>query len=91
MARRRGSEKSLLEALEADDNLAILKAQRLMMVETLSRCLDDNEKIKIFNPLTQINKEIIKLEGLQEEFEDEVVSGFKDFSKTLIKDDENNE
>lgn len=89
MARRRGSEKSLLEALEADNNLAILKAQRQMMVETMIRCLDDKDKVKIFSPLTQINREITKLEGLQEDFDDdEVVSGFKDFSKSLIKDDD---
>lgn len=92
MARRRSSEKSLLEALEADDNLAILKAQRQMMVETMSRCLDDKDKIKVFNPLTQINREITKLEGLQEDFDDdEVITGFKDFSKSLIKDDDDDE
>lgn len=66
MARLKKAETLLREALEKDDNLAILKAHRRIVVNDLINCIDFSEKVKLSTSLTQINREIIKLEGSKE-------------------------
>ena len=66
MARLKKAETLLREALEKDDNLAILKAHRRIVVNDLIGCIDFSEKVKLSTSLTQINREIIKLEGSKE-------------------------
>lgn len=73
---RRKMPKTLFwEALENDDNVGVLKAQRLMLFETLTKRgaeLEPREEVSIQTNIVNINKEIIKLEGANEEAEEEV-------------------
>lgn len=73
---RRKMPKTLLkEAVEADDNLAVLKAQRLMVIDYLtqpSNDLETRDVVQLQTSLTNLNKEIIKLEGANEEAEEKV-------------------
>lgn len=72
MARPKKAETQLLEATEAGDNLAILKAQRLLLVKQLHGSeLDVKDQVQLQNSLTRVNDFIIKLEGTKEVFDDE--------------------
>lgn len=64
MARKKMPETLLREAVEKDDNLAILKAHRkIVLKDMLAKNIEFSEKIKLSSALLMINKEVIKLEG----------------------------
>lgn len=68
MARKKMPETLLREAVEKDDNLAILKAHRkIILKDMLAKNIEFSEKIKLSNALLMISKEIIKLEGSNSE------------------------
>lgn len=72
MPRKKTAETLLNEAIEAEDNLAILKAHRKILVKDLIACDEPSDRTKLSTVLTQINKEIIKLEGSKEVKNDEL-------------------
>ena len=72
MAGKKRAETLLNEAIEAEDNLAILKAHRKILVKDLIACDEPSDRVKLSTVLTQINKEIIKLEGSKEVKNDEL-------------------
>ena len=70
MARSRKVDLDLKKALESGSNLSILKAHRAVVVDDLLKADEFSDRVKLSSSLTQINKEIIKLEG-----DNQVVAG----------------
>lgn len=79
--RKKSPEVLLREALESDDNLKILKAQRKIIVEDLIASDEPGDRVRLQGSLTQVNKEIIRLEGAKEEKS-------KDIEESFSKDSE---
>lgn len=72
MPRKKTAETLLNEAIEAEDNLAIFKAHRKIIVKDLIASTEPSDRTKLSTVLTQINKEIVKLEGSKEVKSDEL-------------------
>lgn len=65
--RKVSSKVRLKNALEADDNLEILKAQRMMVFDDLLKCDEIKERVIQQQTLMNLSREIIKIEGSREE------------------------
>lgn len=76
MARTKKPENLLKEAIAADDNLAILKAHRMLTVADLLKADEPSERTQISRTLSTINSSIIKLEGSKEEFPEDEQEAF---------------
>ena len=79
MARSRKVDLDLKKALESGSNLSILKAHRAVVVDDLLKADEFSDRVKLSSSLTQINKEIIKLEG-----EYQVVNGVSEAISEFI-------
>lgn len=71
MARPKKDETILREAVESGDNLAILKAHRRIVVSDLISADEFSDRVRISSSLIQVNRDIIKLEGLMDDTTDE--------------------
>ena len=72
MPRVKSPLKQLQEALKADDSLAILRAQRLLVMKDLEASEEHSARSRSHGIITQLTREIIKLEGVRATEEDEV-------------------
>lgn len=67
--RRRKIDMELIKAVDTDDTLTILKAQRVYLVDLItSPDLNVKERVSIMPLLTRINVEIQKIDGTSKDY-----------------------
>ena len=70
MGRPRSTIKALRDAEASGDNLAILKAQRGILIEDMSKASNPEQRLKFSKEILNINKVILKEEGARTKNDD---------------------
>lgn len=83
--RRKKIDIELIKAVDSDDTLTILKAQRKYVVDILtSPELDVREKAQMLSHLTRINVEINKIDKVGKNYSDDELEDFSDVEELRL-------
>lgn len=73
MSKKNSAIDNLIIAVESNDNLRILKAHRVLVVDDLRKTDEPSDRARLYSTLVSLSKEIIKLEGLRENQSSDVI------------------